>query len=188
MIRQKQQAKAPCPLPILVRRRPGAKYWGVMQIGNLRLRCALGRSGISAFKREGDGATPLASLPILSGFCTSPIPRRNYCPVPLKITRPQDGWCDASQDANYNKPVRLPYHASAEMMRRDDGLYNIGFVLDWNISSRCLGRGSAIFLHLARQGKGGDLLPTQGCIALTQRDMARLLPHLKPGRKIIMQS
>jgi len=81
----------------------------------------------------------------------------------------------------------LPYRASAEVMRRDDGLYDIGFVLDWNIITRQQNRGSAIFLHLARQAENGALLPTQGCLALTLRDMARLLAYLKRGRKIIIQ-
>jgi len=72
-------------------------------------------------------------------------------------------------------------------MRRDDTLYDIGFVLDWNISQRKQGRGSAIFLHLARQGENRSLLPTQGCIALLPGDMRRLMPYLKRGNKIIIQ-
>jgi len=177
------------PHPIIIRRRPGERSVGICQVGELRLICALGRSGISAFKREGDGATPLAIMPILSGFCKMRIPHQGRCLIALRVNREQDGWCDKVGDANYNRPVRLPYRGSAEVMRRDDALYDIGFVLDWNISTRCQGRGSAIFLHLARQDKSGSgsLLPTQGCIALRRRDMARLLPHLKAKRKIIIQ-
>jgi len=186
-MRQKQHKKAFSPCPILIRRCPGNKNSAMLQIGSLRLRAALGRGGISAFKREGDGATPLAIMAILSGFCKGRIPHFGRCALALKVSRAQDGWCDATGDANYNRPVRLPYRGSAEMMRRSDQLYDIGFVLDWNITQRTQGRGSAIFLHLARQGEGGALLPTQGCIALNRRDMMRLLPHLKAGQKIITQ-
>jgi len=183
---QKKRSKQPFfHTSLIVRRRPGTKHLGIIQAGNLTLRCALGRSGITAFKCEGDGATPLATMPILSGFCKEFIPPHGRCGLPLRKSRIQDGWCDEAGDANYNRPVTLPYPASAETMRRDDALYDIGFVLDWNISTRCQGRGSAIFLHLARQNEKGGLCPTQGCIALVSRDMRRLIPYLKRGRKII---
>jgi len=171
------------PPPIIVRKRPGERSAGICQVGALRLRCALGRSGISAFKREGDGATPLAIMPILRGFCKMRIPPQGRCLVPLRVNRAQDGWCDRAGDANYNRPVRLPYRASAEVMRRDDALYDIGFVLDWNITSRRKNRGSAIFLHLAKPGG----TPTQGCIALSRRDMRRLIPYLNRNTTITVR-
>jgi len=151
-----------------------------MQVGQVRLRCALGHSGLSAIKREGDGATPLGVMSVLSGFYKRPLSMFQHTAVPLRRLRRNDGWCDDVGDANYNRLVRLPYPAGAEIMHRDDGLYDIGFVLDWNISSRRQGRGSAIFLHLARK----NLAPTQGCIALTRRDMLRLAPYLGRQTKI----
>ncbi len=98
----------------------------------------------------------------------------------MRASRVKDGWCDAPGNRNYNRLVRLPYRASHERMRRQDGLYDVCIVLDWNIRERRQGRGSAIFLHLARPGYA----PTEGCIALSRRDMARLLPHLARGRRI----
>jgi L,D-peptidoglycan transpeptidase YkuD (ErfK/YbiS/YcfS/YnhG family) len=90
------------------------------------------------------------------------------------------GWCEVPDDRNYNRPVRIPYGASHERMKRDDRLYDACVVLDWNISTRRRGRGSAIFFHLAREG----FTPTQGCVAVTARTMARLLPHLS-GRTVL---
>ncbi len=84
------------------------------------------------------------------------------------------GWCEVPEDRNYNRPVRIPYGASHETMRRADHLYDYCLVLDWNISARKRGRGSAIFFHLARP----DFTPTQGCVAVTAKVMARLLPYL----------
>ena len=63
-----------------------------------------------------------------------------------------NGWCDAPGDANYNRPVRHPYPASTESLWRDDHLYDLIVVLDCNIHPRIKGRGSAIFLHVAREG------------------------------------
>lgn len=157
-----------------VRRLPSKPSQGIVSFKGLSLRCALGKGGISALKREGDGATPLARLRVLGGyFRTDGIVQRRTA-LPLAPIAADLGWCDAPADRNYNRPVPLPYPASHERMRRKDRLYDICIVLDWNIAPRRRNRGSAIFLHLARPG----YLPTEGCIALSPRDMARLLPLL----------
>ena len=56
-----------------------------------------------------------------------------------------------------------------------DALYDICLVLDWNVTSRRRNKGSAIFFHLIRPGYE----PTAGCVAITRRDMLRILPHLR---------
>lgn len=159
---------------LTVRQRPGHATQGLLTAGTAVFPCALGRSGISARKREGDGATPLAAMRVLSGYF-----RRDH--IAAKRTRlamtpisADLGWCEVPADRNYNRPVAMPYAASHETMRRDDDLYDVCLVLDWNIRPRRRGSGSAIFFHLARPG----LTPTQGCVAVTKRVMARLLPHL----------
>lgn len=86
-------------------------------------------------------------------------------------------WCDAPDDANYNRPVSAPFKPSHEEMRRQDGLYDICLVMDWNMSSRRRNLGSAIFFHCARPGYP----PTQGCVAIDLCDMRRLLPLIGPG-------
>lgn len=156
-----------------VRPSPLHRSRGMMVCRGFVLRCALGRNGISAMKREGDGATPLAPMRILGGFAR---PQRRWPTTApgLRPSRPNLGWCDAPGDRNYNRPVRLPYAASHERMWRDDGLYDACLVLDWNIRPRKANRGSAIFMHLARPGYA----PTEGCIALSPADMRRLLPFL----------
>jgi L,D-peptidoglycan transpeptidase YkuD (ErfK/YbiS/YcfS/YnhG family) len=168
--------KSPAALGVLVvRARPGHPSQGLLRAGSLVFPCALGRGGISAGKREGDGATPLATMRILAGyfrndhFAAARRTRLEMQPIDQDL-----GWCEVPQDRNYNRPVRIPYGASHERMRRDDRLYDACLVLDWNIAPRRRGRGSAIFFHLARPG----FSPTQGCVAVTARAMARLLPHL----------
>ncbi|WP_332060026.1 L,D-transpeptidase family protein [Bartonella sp. CB74] len=165
-----------------VRRQAGKCTRGILCAGKNHFFCALGRAGISAFKREGDGATPLARMRCLRGFrgnFSRSFPRSI---LPFHRIRVQDGWCDASGDANYNRLVRLPYGNSAEKMYREDGLYAIVLSLDWNITERKMARGSAIFMHLARE----NYTPTEGCIALSRRDMERLLPHISRKTKIVV--
>jgi L,D-peptidoglycan transpeptidase YkuD (ErfK/YbiS/YcfS/YnhG family) len=90
------------------------------------------------------------------------------------------GWCDAPQDTNYNRAVMRPYPVSHETLTRNDGLYDCVIVLDWNMKTRARNRGSAIFLHIAREG----YQPTEGCIAVSRRDMMRLMKMLKPGTSV----
>lgn len=135
--------------------------------------CALGQGGISSNKREGDGATPLGRMRLLSAYVRERrFERRSSLPF-ARITSDL-GWCEVPDDRNYNRAVKLPYRASHETMLRPDNLYDAVIVLDWNVRPRRRGRGSAIFFHLARPG----FSPTAGCVAVTHSVMARLLPRL----------
>ena len=157
---------------LTVRARPGHRSQGLLSVCGSVFPCALGRAGISSSKREGDGATPLAAMRLMSGYYRSD--HANVRAAQLEM-RPIDatlGWCEVPGDRNYNRPVKVPYAASHETMRRKDRLYDYCLVLDWNISMRRRGRGSAIFFHLARP----DFSPTQGCVAVTRTVMERLLP------------
>ncbi|MHB2266968.1 L,D-transpeptidase family protein [Aliihoeflea sp. PC F10.4] len=161
---------------MVVRPAPLDQRQGLLAIGGRVIRCALGKGGISAFKREGDGATPLGRMRVLSAYVRRDRMRPLASGLSLTPIRAADGWCDAPGDRNYNWPVRLPYPASCERMRRDDHLYDVVIVLDANIRPRRRGMGSAIFFHLARPG----YLPTEGCVAVSRRDMEWLLPRLSP--------
>ncbi len=168
---------------IVVRKKCGSQTKGILAAGLCRFQCAIGRSGITARKREGDGATPLANMRFLSGFQKNSLRKLPQTVLKLKRVKRNDGWCDSVGDRNYNRPVRLPYQASAEKLLRDDHLYDIALIPDWNIRQRIQNRGSAIFVHLARPAYA----PTEGCIALSRRDMERLLPHISRKTRLIIQ-
>lgn len=102
--------------------------------------------------------------------------------LPVRTIAPDDGWCDEASDRNYNRPVTLPYPASAETLWRDDGLYDIVVLLDHNMRPRVQGLGSAVFVHLARDG----FKPTEGCVAFTQHDLRMLLARSRPGDDILV--
>lgn len=140
----------------------------------------MGRSGMGALKREGDGATPIGDLMLISGYFRRDRLPRPTTVVPLAPIRNDAGWCDAPEHPAYNRPIRLPFAASHEDMCRADHLYDMVMVLDWNIRSRRRGRGSAIFLHLAKPG----FQPTEGCVALTPKAMRRLLAFAGKGAVI----
>jgi L,D-peptidoglycan transpeptidase YkuD (ErfK/YbiS/YcfS/YnhG family) len=149
---------------------PREPHRGLLRCGSLSLQCALGRSGVTHMKREGDGATPAGRHRVLS-LIVRPDRQRPRSALPAKTLRRNDGWCEDPRHGSYNRPIRLPSSAGHETMWREDRLYDIVGVFDWNMSPRVRGRGSAIFLHLARKNYG----PTAGCIALNCRDLSLLL-------------
>lgn len=162
---------------ILVRPAPGKKSRALLQFGTITVPAAIGRSGRTVLKREGDGATPVASMKLLSGFRRGERPVRLETPLALRRIRGDMLWCDQPDDPNYNRLVKAPFGPSHEEMKRKDGLYDVCLVMDWNVTSRARNRGSAIFFHLIRPGYE----PTEGCIAIHRRDMRRLLPFMRKG-------
>jgi L,D-peptidoglycan transpeptidase YkuD (ErfK/YbiS/YcfS/YnhG family) len=144
-----------------------------------RVRCALGKGGLkpAADKREGDGASPIGVWPlrrVLWRPDKGPPPKTA---LPVQAIGPGDGWCDAPLDPAYNRPVALPYPASAERLWRGDDLYDLVVVLGHNDDPVVPGAGSAIFLHLARP----DYSPTEGCVAVARADLEALLAEAGPG-------
>lgn len=154
-----------------------------LRFGMVSLPCRIGRAGVTQAKREGDGATPAGVLRVLQGFWRADRRLPPRAGVPMKAIRSQDGWCDAPQDRNYNRPVRLPYPASCEEMARRDHQYDVVLDLDWNRSPRRRGRGSAIFLHLMKPEKTG----TAGCIALEHQRIDFLLGLISKRTRIIVR-
>jgi L,D-peptidoglycan transpeptidase YkuD (ErfK/YbiS/YcfS/YnhG family) len=162
---------------IIVRKRPGHTMQGLLSVAGRTFVCALGRGGISSNKREGDGATPLGTMRLISAYYRPDNVRTRAAKLPMMSLTAKSGWCDAPDDRNYNCPVTLPYPASHETMKRKDGLYDVVIVLDYNLRPRLKGRGSAIFFHIAKPG----FTPTEGCVALPAKVMLRLLPRLSPA-------
>lgn len=162
-------------MELWVRRKPGGlPHQGILGSGDNVYPCSLGRSGITARKREGDGATPAGRFRLLYGFYRHERLGVINSSLPLNILTEQMGWCDGPQDPCYNSLVQLPFNGSHEIMKRDDRLYDVCIVLDYNIMPRARGKGSAIFFHLTRPDNG----PTEGCVAIDPLLMQKFLPVL----------
>jgi L,D-peptidoglycan transpeptidase YkuD (ErfK/YbiS/YcfS/YnhG family) len=142
--------------------------------------CTLGRSGVRADKREGDGASPQGCFPVRAVFYRPDHIAMPTTRLPSIAIAPADGWCDAPGDPAYNRKVTLPYPASAETMWRDDALYDIVVVLGHNDDPVVPSAGSAIFLHLMRDDGG----PTEGCIGVSRVLALELVAVLAPGDRI----
>ena len=143
---------------------------------------ALGRGGIRANKREGDGGTPKGIFrPVRLWWRADRHPRPPTF-LPVRPIAPTDAWCEDPADRHYNQPIRLEGDRGGDRLKRDDHLYDFIVEIDHNTLPRIAGRGSAVFLHLARENFG----PTAGCVSMTEAAMLRLLRRLGPRTRIII--
>lgn len=133
--------------------------------------CAVGRGGVREDKTEGDHATPAGRWPIRRVLYRADRLQRPETAFPCDPLQPDDGWCDAPADPQYNRLVRLPYPAGHERLWRDEEVYDCIVVLGYNDRPVRAGAGSAIFLHIARR----DLAPTEGCVALLRGHLLEFL-------------
>lgn len=152
---------------------------GILKIGKKSYPCALGKGGATLKKIEGDHKSPLGRFSLRSVYyrydkLEGPI----YSKVPMMALLKEDGWCDDPADAAYNKSVMLPYHASAEKLWREDGLYDLLVVLGYNDAPVRPDQGSAIFMHVAENLDNNKYEGTEGCVALKKEDLLEMLPIL----------
>ncbi len=153
-----------------------------LSFNGLVFRCAIGKSGISDNKQEGDGATPRGVFRLRECWYRADRIKSIKTGLPLRVTYEEDGWCDEPSSPHYNRPVKLPYSLSHEKMWREDHVYDIVVPLGYNDDPVIPGKGSAIFMHLARPALAApernneiNYEPTEGCVALAQPDLLALL-------------
>jgi L,D-peptidoglycan transpeptidase YkuD (ErfK/YbiS/YcfS/YnhG family) len=167
---------------IEVRAEPRASEGELLAAGR-SFPCAVGRSGIFARKFEGDGSTPAGRFPLREVRYRPDRIGRPRSGLPVFETSPSDGWCDDPADPAYNRIVRLPHQTDAETMWREDHLYDLLAVIGYNDAPPVPGRGSAVFLHLARE-EAGRLLPTIGCVSMRLPDLLTVLAACGPDSSI----
>ncbi|CAN7672041.1 hypothetical protein LJR090_001703 [Bosea sp. LjRoot90] len=156
---------------------------GFLIAGSATFPCALGRSGIVVTKREGDGGTPRAKLPLRRVFYRADRLPRPSSLLPVRAITPRDAWCDDQNDRRYNRLIDRPPGKAEERLARADHLYDVIVELGWNDAPVQRGRGSAIFWHLARPG----FTPTAGCVAVTRGIFGKVLPRLARRCAIVVR-
>lgn len=167
---------------IRVRAAAGDSRRGWLIAGAQTIPVALGRRGILANKREGDGGTPKGTFRPRRLWWRADRHPRPQTFLPVRAIRAEDAWCEDPRSRHYNHPVRLDRDHSGDRLRRADHLYDFVIEIDHNTTPRIAGRGSAVFLHLARE----NFAPTAGCVSLTKLAMLRLLRRLGPRTKIVI--
>jgi L,D-peptidoglycan transpeptidase YkuD (ErfK/YbiS/YcfS/YnhG family) len=169
---------------IQVRTRPGDRTCGLLLAAGRPLPVVLGRSGIRADKREGDGGTPQGRFHPLRLWWRPDRASRPRTFLPTRRITSDLAWCEDPQDRRYNRPFRRSASEPGDRLWRTDHLYDLVIEIDHNTRPRIAGRGSAVFLHLART----DGSPTAGCVAFGVGDLRRLLARLSRDTVVLIRS
>lgn len=153
---------------------------GYLTYKNLKFRCALGKAGVKKKEKEGDNITPKGIFKI-NKIYYRPDKIKNFTSVLKKIKIKRNmGWCDDPKSNFYNQQIKLPSKFSYEKLYRSDNLYDIILVLDYNTNPIIKSKGSAIFIHIAKN----SYKKTKGCIALKKKHLVKLISQIKINTKI----
>src|SRR5579883_2203728 len=167
---------------VTIRPAAGNPCRGWMTGGGLTVPVALGRGGILANKREGDGGTPRGTFRPRQLWWRADRHVRPRTHLPVRPIGPEDAWCEDPGSRHYNRPLRLKAGSGGDRLTRADHLYDFIVEIDHNTRPRIAGRGSAVFLHLARP----NYAPTAGCVSMSRAAMLQLLRRLSRKTKIVI--
>lgn len=166
-------------MDLIVEARPGETR-GLAQLGDRTFPCALGRSGLIADKREGDGGTPIGRFQFRRLLYRADRVPHIETRLPARHVEADDGWCDDPASPDYNRPIRLPHPARHERLWREDALYDLIIIVGHNDDPVVKGAGSAVFVHVAR----ADWSATAGCVAFRREDLLAILAQVSTGDAI----
>ena len=142
-------------------------------------KCSLGLNGLNKIKLEGDKSTPIGIFSLGNLFVrTDRIQnlKTNFDYISIDKTM---AWSDDPTSKDYNKLIKAN-NDNKEIMYRNDHIYDLILVINYNIHPIIANKGSAIFIHISKDNN----TPTQGCVALNLDDFREILITLKPSDKI----
>jgi L,D-peptidoglycan transpeptidase YkuD (ErfK/YbiS/YcfS/YnhG family) len=166
-----------------VRTAAGNRKRGHLIAGSWTIPVALGRGGILANKREGDGGTPRGTFRLRQLWWRPDRGSRPRTLLPVRRIAPDDAWCEDPADRRYNRPIKILSYNSGDRLIRQDRLYDLIVEIDHNTRPRTAGRGSAVFIHVARPNFG----PTAGCVAMEKARLVKLLERVGTRTRIVIQ-
>ena len=145
-----------------------------------KLKCSIGKSGVTASKKEGDLASPKGIFKLGLLYYRKDRIKSLKCKIRKRIIKKNMGWCNDSKSKKYNQQIYFPFKYRAEMLYRKDKIYDIFINIKYNYRPSVKKKGSAIFLHLTNI----NYKPTSGCIAIVKKDLLKILPHINKNTKI----
>ena len=147
-----------------------------------KLKCSIGKSGLTNFKKEGDLATPKGLFKLGLLYYRKDRIKSLKCKIKKKVIKKSMGWCNDSRSKKYNREIYFPFKYSAEKLYRRDRIYDIFINIKYNHSPIIKEKGSAIFLHLSNK----KYKPTSGCVAILKKDFLKILPLINNSTKILI--
>ena len=149
---------------------------------NCKIKCAIGKNGITKNKQEGDLKTPKGIFKLKKIFYRKDRIKFIKTRLKKKYIKKNMGWCDDPASKYYNREIKFPFKGSAEKLWRKDNIYDLIIVLNYNFNPIIINKGSAIFLHICKN----NYAATKGCIAINKKDMLNLLVNIKKTTKLII--
>ena len=153
---------------------------GYLKFKNFKFRCALGKNGIKRKVKEGDNITPVGIFKITKIYYRQDKIKKVKTSIKKIKIKKNMGWCNDPQSNSYNQQIKLPSKFSCEKLYRNDRVYDLLAVLNYNINPVIKNKGSAIFIHIAKN----NYKPTAGCVALKKLDLLKLLQTIKKNTKV----
>ena len=141
-----------------------------LTFNNYKVKCALGKRGIGVKKKEGDQITPRGSYKIRGILYRRDKIKNLKTKLIKKVINKKMGWCDDPKSKKYNQLIKLPSKFNFEKLYRNDDIYDIIFILNFNTNPVKKNKGSAIFIHIAKKNYSA----TKGCIAIKRNDIKKL--------------
>ena len=145
-----------------------------------KLKCSIGKSGITTSKKEGDLASPKGIYKLGLLYYRQDRIESLKCKIKKRIIKKNMGWCNDSRSKKYNQEIRFPFKYKAEKLYRNDKIYDLFINIKYNFCPVIKGKGRAIFLHVA----DSKYKPTKGCIAILKKDFLKILPLINNKTKI----
>ena len=139
-----------------------------------KLKCAIGKRGITDNKIEGDKSTPKGRFKLKYVFYRKDRLKKVTSKLRFFPIKKNYGWCDDTYSKYYNKFVKLPFKFKAEKLYLKDNKYDLIIVLDYNLKPVRKNKGSAIFLHIAKK----KYSPTLGCVAVSKKNLKLILKNV----------
>ena len=153
-----------------------------LYFGHYKVKCSIGKRGISKNKREGDHCTPAGKFIFESLFFRRDRIKNLKTDIPKKTIKKSMGWCDDPNSKKYNKLIKFPFSGKAEKLFLRKRSYDLLLVMSYNRRPIVPYKGSAIFLHLADK----KFSPTKVCVAIKKKDFLKILPMIHKKTKIII--
>jgi L,D-peptidoglycan transpeptidase YkuD (ErfK/YbiS/YcfS/YnhG family) len=147
---------------------------------NYKVKCALGKRGIGSKKQEGDHITPVGLFKIKSLLYRRDRIKKIKTRLKKIIIRKTMGWCNDPESKKYNKLIKLPSKSSYEKLYKKNNVYDIILVLDYNMHPTKKGKGSAIFIHIAKK----NYKKTEGCIAIKKLDLLKIIREIRNNTRV----
>ena len=152
-----------------------------LKYNRLKVKCAVGKKGIGYKRKEGDLITPSGQFNIKYILYRKDRVKIST-KIKKKVIKKNMGWCDDPESNHYNKLIKFPFSYKYEKLFKKENVYDIILVLNYNMNPVKKNKGSAIFIHVAKN----NFKKTEGCVAIKKLDLIKLIKKISPNTKVMI--